>query len=67
MIPVGGVPQKHNGEDPYLSGTMGTAFVRGLQGDDARYLKVVSTPKHFAANNEEHNRLNAIRKFQRSN
>ena len=27
------------GEDPYLSGTMGTAFVRGLQGDDARYLK----------------------------
>lgn len=45
------------GEDPYLSGTMGTAFVRGLQGDDARYLKVVSTPKHFAANNEEHNRF----------
>ena len=32
------------GEDPYLSGMMGTAFVRGLQGDAARYLKVVSTP-----------------------
>lgn len=45
------------GEDPYLSGVMGTAFVRGLQGDDRRYLKVVSTPKHFAANNEEHNRF----------
>lgn len=45
------------GEDPYLSGVMGTAFVRGLQGNDPRYLKVVSTPKHFAANNEEHNRF----------
>lgn len=45
------------GEDPYLSGIMGTAFVKGLQGNDSRYLKIVSTPKHFAANNEEHNRF----------
>ena len=45
------------GEDPFLTGEMGTAFVRGLQGDDPKYLKVVSTPKHFAANNEEHNRF----------
>ena len=45
------------GEDPFLTGEMGTAFVRGLQGDDPRYLKVVSTPKHFAVNNEEHNRF----------
>lgn len=45
------------GEDPYLSGVMGTAFVKGLQGNDPHYLKVVSTPKHFAANNEEHNRF----------
>lgn len=45
------------GEDPYLSGLLGTQFVKGLQGDDPRYLKVVSTPKHFAANNEEHNRF----------
>ena len=45
------------GEDPYLSGILGTAFVKGLQGDHPRYLKVVSTPKHFAANNEEHNRF----------
>ena len=50
------------GEDPFLTGEIGTAFVKGLQGDDPRYLKVVSTPKHFAANNEEHNRFecNAI-------
>ena len=45
------------GEDPFLSGETGAAFVRGLQGKDPRYLKVVSTPKHFSANNEEHNRF----------
>lgn len=44
------------GEDPYLTGVLGCAFVTGLQGDHSRYLKTVSTPKHFAANNEEHNR-----------
>lgn len=47
------------GEDPYLAGILGAAFVKGLQGDDERYLKIVATPKHFAANNEEHNRFTA--------
>ena len=45
------------GEDPFLSGKLGVSFVKGLQGDDPNYLKIVSTPKHFAANNEEHNRF----------
>ncbi len=45
------------GEDPYLASQLGIAFVKGLQGDDPKYLKVVSTPKHFVANNEEHNRF----------
>ena len=36
------------GEDPYLTGRMAVQFVRGMQGDDPRYLRVVSTPKHFA-------------------
>ena len=45
------------GEDPYLAGVLGAQFVKGLQGNDPRYLKVVSTPKHFVANNEEHNRF----------
>jgi len=36
------------GEDPYLTGTLAVAFIRGLQGEDPRYLKVVATPKHFA-------------------
>jgi beta-glucosidase len=47
------------GEDPFLSGTLGAAFVKGLQGNDPKYLKIVSTPKHFAVNNEEHNRFEA--------
>ncbi len=44
------------GEDPWLTSRIGIQFVRGLQGNDPKYLKVVSTPKHFAGNNEEHNR-----------
>jgi len=36
------------GEDPYLTGQMGLEFVRGLQGDDDKYLKLVATAKHFA-------------------
>ncbi len=45
------------GEDPFLAGKNGAAFVRGLQGRDPRYLKAIATPKHFTANNEEHNRF----------
>ena len=36
------------GEDPFLTGALGTQFVRGLQGDDDKYLKVVATAKHYA-------------------
>ena len=36
------------GEDPFLTASMGVEFVRGLQGNDPRYLELVSTPKHFA-------------------
>ena len=36
------------GEDPYLTGQMGLEFVKGLQGNDPKYLKVVATAKHYA-------------------
>jgi beta-glucosidase len=46
--PRWGRGQETYGEDPFLTSRMGVAFVTGLQGDDAKYLRVVSTPKHFA-------------------
>ncbi|HMC99897.1 MAG TPA: glycoside hydrolase family 3 N-terminal domain-containing protein, partial [Ferruginibacter sp.] len=36
------------GEDPYLTGTMGVAFVQGMQGANPRYFKTICTAKHFA-------------------
>ena len=39
------------GEDPYLTGQMGMQFVKGLQGDHPKYLKLVATAKHFAVHN----------------
>jgi len=36
------------GEDPFLTSRIAVAFVKGLQGDDPEYLKVIATPKHFA-------------------
>ena len=46
--PRWGRGQETYGEDPYLTGRMGVAFVTGMQGDDPHYLKVVATPKHYA-------------------
>jgi beta-glucosidase len=46
--PRWGRGQETYGEDPHLTARMGVAFVRGLQGDDPRYLKLVATAKHFA-------------------
>ncbi len=36
------------GEDPFLTARMGVSFIKGLQGDDPKYLKCVATAKHFA-------------------
>jgi len=47
--PRWGRGQETYGEDPYLTGSIGTAFVNGLQGADPKYFKVVATAKHFAA------------------
>jgi beta-glucosidase len=46
--PRWGRGQETYGEDPYLTSRMGVAFVKGLQGEDQKYLKTVATPKHFA-------------------
>lgn len=36
------------GEDPYLTSRLGVAFVKGLQGDDPKYLKTAACAKHYA-------------------
>jgi beta-glucosidase len=46
--PRWGRGQETYGEDPYLSSRLGVEFVKGLQGNDPTYLKVVATPKHYA-------------------
>jgi beta-glucosidase len=46
--PRWGRGQETYGEDPYLTARLAVAFVKGMQGDDPRYLKVVATPKHYA-------------------
>ena len=46
--PRWGRGQETYGEDPYLTGQLAVPFIRGLQGDDPRYLKTIATVKHFA-------------------
>jgi beta-glucosidase len=46
--PRWGRGQETYGEDPYLTGELGKAFVTGLQGDDPKYLKASACAKHFA-------------------
>ena len=36
------------GEDPYLTGRLGVAFIKGLQGNDKKYMKTAACAKHFA-------------------
>lgn len=44
------------GEDPFLSATLVTSYVKGLQGDNPVYWKTASLMKHFLANSNENNR-----------
>jgi beta-glucosidase len=60
--PRWGRGQETYGEDPYLSARLGVEFVKGLQGEDPKYLKTVATPKHYAVHSgpePERHRFNA--------
>ena len=46
--PRWGRGQETYGEDPFLTGRMGVAYVTGMQGDDPKYYRAISTPKHYA-------------------
>ena len=60
--PRWGRGQETYGEDPYLTARLGVEFVKGLQGDNPKYLKTVATPKHYAVHSgpePERHRFNA--------
>ncbi|MFW5718752.1 MAG: glycoside hydrolase family 3 C-terminal domain-containing protein [Halanaerobium sp.] len=46
--PRWGRGQETYGEDPYLTGRLGVAFIKGLQGEHPKYLKAAACAKHFA-------------------
>jgi beta-glucosidase len=46
--PRWGRGQETYGEDPFLSGTLGVAFIRGLQGDDPNCMLAMACAKHYA-------------------
>jgi len=46
--PRWGRGQETYGEDPFLTARLGVAFIRGLQGDDPKYVKAMACAKHFA-------------------
>ncbi|NIA52065.1 beta-glucosidase [Massilia sp. TW-1] len=51
------------GEDPFLVGTMATAYTRGIQGDDPKYWRGAALLKHFLANSNEDGRGNSSSNF----
>jgi beta-glucosidase len=61
--PRWGRSEESYGEDPYLTGTMATAFIKGLQGDDPKYWLTASLMKHFLANSNENGRASSSSDF----
>ncbi|MGN0485601.1 MAG: glycoside hydrolase family 3 C-terminal domain-containing protein [Acutalibacteraceae bacterium] len=61
--PRWGRGQETYGEDPYLTGVLGAAFIEGLQGDNPKYIKTAACAKHFAVHSgpeEERHRFNSV-------
>lgn len=54
--PRWGRTEEGYGEDPLLTGEMASAYIRGMQGEDSKYLRVAATLKHFYGNNTEEGR-----------
>ena len=61
--PRWGRTEESYGEDPFLTGTLATAFVRGLQGDDPAYWQTAALLKHFMANSNEYRRERSSSNF----
>ncbi len=61
--PRWGRDQESYGEDAYFNGAMAAPFIRGIQGDDAKYWQAASLVKHFLANSNENNRYGSSSDF----
>ena len=61
--PRWGRTQESYGEDPFFNGTIATALIRGLQGDDPKYWQAASLLKHFLANSNERGRYGSSSDF----
>ncbi|HEX9048364.1 MAG TPA: glycoside hydrolase family 3 C-terminal domain-containing protein [Verrucomicrobiae bacterium] len=61
--PRWGRGQETYGEDPFLSGTLGVAFIKGLQGNDPQYMTAMACAKHYAVHSgpePERHRFDAV-------
>lgn len=61
--PRWGRGQETWGEDPFFTGEMASMFVKGLQGDDPKYLKAAACAKHYAVHSgpeKDRHTFNAI-------
>jgi beta-glucosidase len=54
--PRWGRSEESYGEDPYLTGTLAAAYIKGLQGNDPNYWMTAALMKHFLANSNENGR-----------
>ena len=61
--PRWGRGQETYGEDPYLTSRIGVSFVKGLQGDNPKYMKAAACAKHYAVHSgpeESRHEFNAV-------
>ena len=65
--PRWGRTEESFGEDPYFVGKMSVGMIKGLQGDNPRYLLSASTMKHFLANSNEDGRTRSSSDFDERN
>ncbi len=61
--PRWGRGEESYGEDPFQTGTMAVAYVKGLQGDNPHYWLSASLMKHFLANSNENGRTSDSSNF----
>ena len=51
------------GEDPFLTGTLASAYIRGIQGDHPKYWRAAALLKHYLANSNETTRTRSSSDF----